>query len=90
MARPRKNMSQLRDILRLTMQLGLSGNQAEQSLRISRIKVQKCIRRAKEARLNWSIVSEMSDEDLEKLLFPAPDVKENKVPDLDWLAFTQS
>lgn len=84
MARPRKNMSQLRDILRLTMQLGLSGNQAEQSLRISRIKVQKCIRRAKEASLNWSIVSEMSDEDLEKLLFPAPEVKENKVPNLDW------
>jgi len=85
MARPRKNMSQLRDILRLTMQLGLSGNQAEQSLSISRMKVQKCIQRAKAASLRWSDISEMSDEALETLLFPPPPVKENKAAGIDWV-----
>lgn len=82
MARPRKNMSQLRDILRLTMQLGLSGNQAEQSLRISRMKVQKCIQHVKAANLSWPNVSEMSDDALELLLFPPPPVKENKAAEI--------
>ncbi len=84
MARPRKNMGQLRDILRLTMQLGLSGNQAEISLNISRLKVQRCIKHAKAAGLTWPVISAMTDLELEAILFPAPTAKPDEWADLDW------
>ncbi len=85
MARPRTIMQTLRDILRLTMQLGLSGNQAQRSLGISRGTVQDCVKRAHAAGLTWASVSSITDEELEELLYPRlASSSAIEIPDFDW------
>ena len=61
-------MRKIRDVLRLSAE-GLSTRQMAASLAIGRTTLQGYLDRARQAGLNWPLPVEMSDADLERLLF---------------------
>ena len=62
-------MRKIRDVLRLSAE-GLSTRQMASSLAIGRTTLQGYLERAQEAGLSWPLPPEMSDADLERLLYP--------------------
>ena len=78
-------MTSYKEILRLHS-LGINNTQIASGCGCSRTTVISVLQRAKEQGLNWQSVSEMSDKELSRLLFPAENVKPTyKMPDYEYL-----
>ena len=71
MPRERLPMRKISDVLRLHAS-GLSKRRIAVSLNIGRTAVGDYINRARRAGLGWPLAEDLSDEDLERLLFPPP------------------
>ena len=65
-------MRQIKDILRLKFEAKLSHRKISSSLKIAVGTISIYTKRASELGLSWPLPSEISDSELEKLLFPAP------------------
>ncbi len=84
MANERLPMRKIRDVLRLDAQ-NLSRRKIAQSLQIGRTTVREYLIRLKLAGLTWPLPDDLSDEDLEQLLFPPPEEGESaRRPLPDW------
>ncbi len=82
MARERLPMRKIRDVLRLNAE-GLSNRKIAVSVGVGRTSVGETVRRAQQAGLNWPLPSDLSDEALQRRLFPV--VVKAKKPSLpDW------
>jgi len=78
-------MRQIREVMRLRYGRGLAIRQVAQSVGIGRTAVNEYFRRIREAGLVWPLPENMTDEDIEKMLFP-PDAKAPANPRIlpDW------
>ncbi|MFQ5973741.1 MAG: IS21 family transposase [Alphaproteobacteria bacterium] len=77
-------MRKIRDVLRLTAN-GLSKRQIAASLGLGPTSVGAYLRRARRAALGWPLPDGLSDEALERLLFPPPrDIARERRPQPDW------
>ena len=86
MPRERLPMRKIYDVLRLHAG-GLSKRRIAVSLNIGRTAVGDYLRRARRAGLGWPLPEGLSDEDLERLLFPPPPaVSPDRRPPPDWPA----
>ena len=65
-------MRKIREVLRLTLEAGLTARQIAGSLQLARSTVGECLRRFRESGLPWPLPSELSDVALEQRLFPPP------------------
>jgi hypothetical protein len=86
MPRPRLPMRKIRDVLRLSA-AGMSKRKVAASLGVSATAAGECIRRARRAGLIWPLPDGLSDEALERQLFPSPAVAaKDRRPQPDWAA----
>jgi transposase len=87
MARPRTAMRDIREVLRLTHEAGLSERQIAGSLRIAASTVHRYLNRAGRAGLGWPLPDELDDAALERLLFPPtpPSTVPRTPPDFGWV-----
>ncbi|SNY93147.1 Transposase [Cohaesibacter sp. ES.047] len=77
-------MRKIREALRLSCE-GMSTRQAASSLSIGGTTLREYLYRAKEAGLSWPLPADLSDSDLEKLLYPIRDKDDTKpIPLPDW------
>lgn len=70
MSRKREPMRRIKEVLRLAQVEGLSDRQIAGAANMKRSTVRDYILRARQAGLAWSCITEMSDDDLERKLFP--------------------
>jgi len=70
MAQRRLCMRKNKEILRLKYELGKSQREIKSICRAGKTTVQECLRRAKTAGIGWILASGMTEEELEKRLFP--------------------
>ena len=88
MANQRLSMRKTKEILRLKYELGLKNRQIARSCSISPETVARYLRRAEEAKLSWPISPELSEDQIEELLFgpqtPFSRAKRS-LPDMDYL-----
>ncbi len=83
-------MRQLRDILRLRLDAGLSMRQVKDSLRISLGAVQKITSRAEALKLDWAAVSQLNDQQLAQAIYPESDTQVSDAFQLpDWVEMHQ-
>ena len=82
---PRLPMRRIRDVLRLSA-AGMSKRQIAASLGVSATAAGECIRRARRAGLAWPLPDELSDEELERRLYPLPTAAKDRRPRPDWAA----
>jgi hypothetical protein len=68
-------MRNLREILRLGLQAGLSLRQIKDSQRVSLGTVSKIISQAKAQKLNWSAIDPLNDQQLADLFYPQSDTR---------------
>lgn len=81
----RLSMRKIREVLRLSGEVGLSGRAIAQSCGMGRTTIREYLRRAKRAGLGWPLEEEITDEVLERLLFPPPSSLESSERPLpDW------
>jgi transposase len=66
-------MRNIREVLRLKFELGLSDQQVGRSVKVARSTVQQYVHRAREAGLTWPLPETLSDAELEALLFRRDD-----------------
>jgi transposase len=87
MARPRTAMRDIREVLRLTHEAGLSERQIATSLRLAASTVHRYLDRAGRAGLSWPLPEELDDAALERLLFPPlpPATVPRTPPDFGWV-----
>jgi transposase len=87
MARPRTAMRDIREVLRLTHEAGLSQRQISASLRIAPSTVSRYLERAGQAGLGWPLPRDLDDTGLEQLLFPPtpPSTVPRTSPDFGWV-----
>jgi transposase len=80
----RLSMRKVRDVLRLPAE-GMSTRQIAASLEIGRTTLQGYLDRARDAEVVWPLPPDMSDTNLERLIFPrtARDVS-NRATQTDW------
>ena len=71
MANTRLSMRKIKEVLRLSFQLGLSARQVALSTNISRSTVKYYLVRAERAGGGWPIAESLTDEQIEQRLFPA-------------------
>jgi len=85
MPRKRSSMRKIREVLRLKWKHGLSNRQIQRSVQLSYGGVYGYLQRARSAKLSWELVEELSDEDLERRLYPpsSPSSPEGR-PLPDW------
>jgi transposase len=69
MAQSRLPMRKIRDVLRLSA-AGLSKRQIAASLGIGPTAAGACLRRAREAGINWPLPHDLGDDALERRLYP--------------------
>ena len=69
MTKKRVAMRNIREVLRLKLDLGYSDQQVSRSVRVARSTVQKYVQRAQEADLTWPLPSDLDDLHLEARLF---------------------
>ena len=69
MARMRVSMRKIREVLRLTHELGLSVRQVREATGVGKTAVSEYVSRAKVIGITWPIPSEISDAELERRLF---------------------
>jgi transposase len=72
-------------VLRLSA-AGMSKRQIAASLGVSATAAGECIRRARRAGLAWPLPDELSDEELERRLYPLPTAAKDRRPWPDWAA----
>ncbi len=83
---PRLPMRRIRDVLRLSA-AGMSKRQIAASLGVSATAAGECIRRARRAGLAWPLPEGLSDEALERRLFPPPTMaSDDRRPQPNWAA----
>lgn len=85
MPRPRLTMRKIHELLRLRFEQGLTHREIAQSLKVARSTVGDHLDRFREAGLSWPLPAELSDEALERLLFPPPPPADAERPVPDWL-----
>lgn len=78
-------MRRIRDVLRLSA-AGMSKRQIAASLGVSATAAGECIRRARRGGLAWPLPDELSDEELERRLYPPPTAAKDRRPRPDWAA----
>ena len=79
-------MRKIRDVLRLRAG-GMSKRKIAASLSIGVTAAGDCIRRARRAGLSWPLPADLSDEALERLVYPPPQVTaKDRRPQPDWAA----
>jgi len=87
MAKQRLSMRKIREVLRLKFDCALSGHRIAQSCQISRSTVADYLCRFEKAGLSWPLPEDLSEEELEKKLFPAvanePSAK--PLPDFEYI-----
>lgn len=71
MARKRLSMRKIKEILRLKWESGLSNRAIARACSVGRETVREYLSRASEAGLSWPLPEGLSDEALERLLFPS-------------------
>ncbi|MBN2321954.1 MAG: sigma-70 region 4 domain-containing protein [Acidobacteria bacterium] len=77
-------MRRIKEILRLKFELHLDNRQIARSCNIPHSTVGNYLRRAEAAGLTWPLPPDMSDTDVERLLFPTvPADRKVPVPDLE-------
>jgi transposase len=79
----RKSMRRIKECLRLHFEAGLSQQAISRSLQIARSTVQDYLSRSAGSQKSWTDLKDISNEQLEALLFPNPpaSVKEQTLPD---------
>ncbi|MHB2021454.1 MAG: IS21 family transposase [Candidatus Xenobia bacterium] len=77
-------MHQIREVLRLHLDLGLSRRQVARSLGVSRGVVGDVVQRAQAAHLSWPPAEELTDAVLDELLFPGPHQGRQALPEPDF------
>lgn len=75
----RKTMRKTREILRLRLGERLALREVAQSVRCSPSTVSECVLRAKAAGLSWPLPESLSDDALERQLYPARTATKNRV-----------
>src|SRR5260370_3246678 len=84
MARMRMSMKKIREVLRLTHELGLSVRQVREATGVGKTAVSEYVSRAKVIGITWPIPPEISDAELERRLFTPAGFHEgstNQLPD---------
>ncbi len=84
MPRPHTAMRNIRDVLRLRLDKGLSLREVSASLQLSRATVADYVKRAAAAGLSWPLPEDLDDDALEARLFSARMRPENSRPLPDW------
>ncbi|WP_344983451.1 helix-turn-helix domain-containing protein [Deinococcus rubellus] len=85
MTKKRVAMRNIREVLRLKLDLGYSDQQVSRSLRVTRSTVQKYVQRARDAGLTWPLPSDLDDLQLEAALFGPRDRTAPGMPEKpDW------
>jgi hypothetical protein len=83
---PRLPMCKIRDVLRLSA-AGMSKRKIAASLGVSATAAGECLRRARRAGLRWPVPEGLTDEALERRLYPPPAVAaKDRRPQPDWAA----
>jgi len=87
MPRPRAAMHEIKEVLRLSLEAGLSPRQVAASLPVSRATVRRYLDRARRAGVSWPLPAGMDDAALNEALFPAlpPQTTPRPDPDFDWV-----
>lgn len=87
MARARLSMRKIREVLRLKFDCALSGHQIAHSCQISRSTAADYLERFEKAALSWPLPEALSEEELEKRLFPpgASEPSGKALPDFDYI-----
>jgi transposase len=80
----RLSMRKIRDVLRLRFQSGLSLRQIACTIGVGHSTVWDYIERAEAAGLSWPLPPDLSDEQIERLLFPKPAPSRIARPEPDW------
>lgn len=83
MPNKRLSMRKLREILRLRFETGLSVRQIGVVLRTSPTTVSEYLRRLEEAGIGWPLANDVTDEEIERRLFPSVTKAETR-PVPDW------
>ena len=79
------SMRKIREVLRLTHELGLTVRQVREATGVSKTAVCEYVRRAKVVGITWPIPPEIGDAELERLLFTPPGFHEGSTkPIPDW------
>lgn len=87
MPRERLSMRKIREVLRLRLQCGLTQRETAESCKIGLGTVYEYVRRARHAGLTWPLPETLSDEELDRLLFPPPlQIAPEERPLPDWPA----
>lgn len=84
MAAERLPVRKLREIIRLRLQVGLSGRAIARSCGVSPSTVTAYLGRIAVAKLTWPLPPECDDDALEALLFPAEKAPQPSRPEPDW------
>ncbi len=86
MAKERIVMSKVLEVLRLSMEKGLSQREISRSVNVSKTTVFDILKRAEKAEINsWPFSQEISESELRIKLFPSIQIKRNsKRPEPDW------
>lgn len=87
MAKARLSMRKIREVLRLKFDCALSGHQIAQSCQISRSTAADYLDRFEKAGLSWPLPEALSDEELDKKLFPpgASEPSGKPLPDFEYI-----
>jgi transposase len=88
MAKPRLSMRKIKEVLRLSYQLGLSDRQVAQSANVSRSTVKEYRVRAERAGMTWPVAENLTEEQLGERLFPAKPFNacaHRALPDFDYI-----
>ena len=87
MAKARLSMRKIKEVLRLKFNCALSGHQIAHSCQISRSTVADYLDRFEKAGLGWPLPQDLSEEDLDKKLFPpwASEPAAEPLPDFDYI-----
>jgi transposase len=79
-------MRRIKEVLRLKQGLGLSDTAVSRSVGIARSTVKEYLDRAVAAALSWQVAAELSEDELDRRLFAAPDTRLPARPLPDWEA----
>lgn len=84
MARPRTTVRKIREVLRLTHEIGLSPTQVSVAAALPRTTVRRYLNRSAGAGLTWPLPADLDDRRLEELLFGGPEpasLRQQRSPD---------